>query len=94
MDPFSPYKSTHPGEVLLDELKARDIRQKEFAAEIGMQPTMLNEVIKGKRSVTADIALLLEKALNIPADFWLQFQNQYELDQARISDTNKIQVDK
>ncbi len=87
-DQITPYKATHPGEVLNDELKARGIRQKDFARDIDMQPTMLNEVIKGKRSVTADIALLLEEALDIPADFWLQFQNQFELDQARIRDRN------
>jgi len=80
---ITPYKPTHPGEVLLDELKARGIRQKDFAAEIGMQPTMLNEVVKGKRSITADIALLLEEALDIPADFWLQLQRQYESDATR-----------
>lgn len=85
---ITPYRATHPGEVLKDELKARDIRQKDFAQDIDMQPTMLNEVIKGKRSVTADIALLLEEALDIPADFWLHFQDQYELDQARIRDRN------
>jgi HTH-type transcriptional regulator / antitoxin HigA len=84
-----PYKATHPGEVLLDELKARDIRQKEFASEICMQPTMLNEIIKGKRPVTADIAILFEQALDVPAGFWMQFQSQYELDQARIKEKNK-----
>ncbi len=66
----------------------RRARQKDFARDIDMQPTMLNEVIKGKRSVTADIALLLEEALDIAADFWLNFQNQYDLDQARIRDRN------
>lgn len=85
---ITPYQATHPGEVLKDELKARDIRQKDFACDIDMQPTMLNEIIKGKRSVTADIALLLEEALDIAADFWLNFQNQYDLDQARIRDRN------
>ena len=84
----TPYQATHPGEAIKDELKARDIRQKDFALDIDMQPTMLNEVIKGKRSVTADIALLLEEALDIPADFWLRFQTQYEIDQARIRDRN------
>ena len=80
---ITPYKPTHPGEVLLDELNARGIRHKDFAAGVGMQPTMLNEVVKGKRSITADIALLLEKALDIPADFWLQLQRQYERDATR-----------
>jgi len=63
IEQITPYKATHPGEVLLDELKARDIRQKEFAAEIGVQPTLLNEIISGKRPVTADIAILFHQSL-------------------------------
>ena len=66
-----PFKATHPGFVLKDELIAREISQKEFAQCIKMQPTMLNEIIKGKRAVTAEIALILEKALDIPEDFWM-----------------------
>jgi len=60
---ITPYKATHPGEVLLDELKARDLSQKEFSAEIGVQPTLLNEIIRRKRPVTADIAILFHQSL-------------------------------
>jgi len=48
-----------------------------------MQRVMLNGVVKGTRSVTADIALMLERALDVPADFWLQLQRQYERDATR-----------
>lgn len=81
-----PFKATHPGLVLNDELLSREITQKEFAHDIDMQPSMLNEIIKGKRAITAEIALMLEKILDIPADFWLNFQSQYELDQVRIKE--------
>jgi len=89
-----PNIATHPGEVLKDELNARDIKQKDFAAQISMQPTMLNEIINGKRPITADIAILFEKALDIPANFWMNFQVQYELDNARIKERNiqKLQL--
>ena len=83
-----PFEATHPGELLKDELDARKINQKDFAVEIGMQKTMLNEIIKGKRPVTAETALLLEKALGISADYWLRFQYRYELDVARIKEKN------
>jgi len=63
IEQITPYKATHPGEVLLDELKARDLSQKEFTAEIGVQPTMLNEIISGKRPVTANIAILFHQSL-------------------------------
>lgn len=88
-----PHIATHPGELLKDELDERNINQIGFASEISMQPTMLNEIIKGKRAITADIAILLEKALDIPADYWMNLQAQYELDKARIKEKNiqKIQ---
>lgn len=78
-----PFIATHPGVVIKDELVARHITQRKFAEMINMQATMLNEIIKGKRSVSAEIAILLEKALEIDADFWLRFQSQYDLDIAR-----------
>ena len=83
-----PNIATHPGTVLKDELTERGIKQKDFAFEISMQPTMLNEILKGKRPVTADVSILLEKALDISADFWMNFQTQYEIDLARIKERN------
>jgi len=89
-----PAIATHPGEVLKDELESRDIKQKDFAHSIDMPTTMLNEIIKGKRNITADIAILLEKALDIPAEFWLKMQSQYDIDVARIKQRNieKLQI--
>lgn len=84
-----PFKATHPGTLIKDELEYRGIKQKDFAHDIDMNPTMLNEIIKGKRAITAQIALLLEKALEIKADYWLRFQSQYELDTERIKERNK-----
>lgn len=72
-----PYKPTHPGEILKDELEARGIKQKDFVKEIGLPATVLNELIKGKRSITVDTAILLEAALGIDAKFWMNFQTQY-----------------
>jgi addiction module HigA family antidote len=83
-----PFIASHPGGLLKDELDARKISQKDFAVEIGMQKTMLNEIIKEKRPVTAETALLLEKTLGISADYWLRFQSQYDLDVARIKEKN------
>ena len=83
-----PFKATLPGEVLKDELDARGINQKDFAVEIGIQKTMLNEIIKGKRPITADLAVLLEKSLDISAEYWMRFQTQYEIDVARIKEKN------
>lgn len=83
-----PLHATHPGEVLLDELKARGINQKQVAIELNIQRSVLNEIIKGKRSLTADLAILLESYLEIPADYWMRLQSQYDLDLARIKQKN------
>ena len=78
-----PETPTHPGEILADELEARNITQKDFAAKIGMQKSQLNEIIKGKRSFNADLALLLEDTLDVSATYWLNAQQGYDLDLAR-----------
>lgn len=84
-----PAKATHPGVLIKDELAATpDLNQKTLATELDMQPSFLNEIIKGKRPVTADIAILLEKALGISADYWMKFQSQYEIDKARVKQKN------
>ncbi|MDA3882515.1 MAG: HigA family addiction module antitoxin [Bacteroidales bacterium] len=84
-----PFEATHPGILIKDELDSRtDLNQKDLAKELGVKASFLNEIIKGKRPVTADIAVLLEKVLEIPADYWMKFQSQYEIDKARIKEKN------
>ena len=86
---LTPAYATHPGEMLADELEARGIKQQEFAQQIGMQKSQLNEIIKGKRSINAEVAVLIEAALNIPADFWLKAQNNHDLALVKIQ--SKVQ---
>jgi len=80
----TPYEATHPGTLIADEIEARGLKQKDVAMELGVANTYLNEVIKGKRAITADFALLLEKSFGISAEYWMRFQTQYEIDQARL----------
>ena len=88
-----PFEATHPGILIKDELEVRhDITQKDLAVLLGVQPSFLNEIIKGKRPVTADIAILLEKSLGIPADYWMKFQSQYEIDCAKIKEKNIAKI--
>jgi len=88
-----PFEATHPGVLLKDEMNARKIRQNDLSFELGVQPTYLNEILKGKRSITADFAILLEKVLSIPADYLMQFQTQYDIDKARIKMKNIQRVE-
>jgi addiction module HigA family antidote len=73
----------HPGEVLAEELEAREILQKDFAALIGMRPPHFNELLKGNRHVSALLALKLEQQLGIKADFWMRLQVDHDLKLAR-----------
>jgi len=73
-----PFRATHPGYILKDELEARGIKQKDFAKSIEMHSSHLNEIIKGKRDINASIAMKLERELNISYDFWMNLQSNYE----------------
>ena len=70
----------HPGSILREELKSRGVRQKDFCAQIGVQPSFLSALIHGNRNITAEIASRLERALDIPATVWLNLQNLYDLE--------------
>lgn len=75
---LTPIITLPPGYVIKVELKARGIRQKDFAAQIGMQTSHLSEVINGSRAINEQIAEKLEQFLGIPAIYWLKEQSRYE----------------
>ena len=83
---LTPVVATHPGELIKDELKERGMTQKQLAAETGIKPSVLSETINGKRSLSLNVAVALEKALGIPADIWMNMQTPYNLDTAQISE--------
>jgi addiction module HigA family antidote len=71
---------THPGEMLLEEfLRPLGISQSAFAVRLGISFPRLNEIIRGKRSITPDTALRLVQVLGMSADFWLGLQQDWEL---------------
>ena len=84
--PQTPFEATHPGEMIRDELKERNMTQKQLAAQTGIKPSMLSETINGKRSVSLSVAVALEKTFGIPADVWMNLQTQYNLDTANIAE--------
>jgi len=71
---------THPGEMLLEEfLKPLGISQSAFAIRLGVSYPRLNEIVRGRRSVTPDTALRLARVLGMPAEFWLGLQQDWDL---------------
>jgi addiction module HigA family antidote len=84
-DNMTPFVATHPGEMIKDELKERKMTQKQLATESGIKASVLSETINGKRSVSLNVAVALEKVLGIPAEVWMNMQTQYDLDTANIA---------
>ncbi len=81
----------HPGEILLEEfLKPMEIRQNRLGKELGVSPRRINEIVHGKRSVTADTALRLSIFFGNSASFWLGLQMDYDLDVATDTSLDKI----
>ncbi len=72
-----PFDPTHPGEILREEIEYRGITQTKLAKDLGIRISLLNEIINGKRDITIEYALMLEAALGIDADFWINLQNNY-----------------
>lgn len=80
---LTPFEPTHPGELIRDELEAGNLTQAKLAESIGVSPSLVNEIIKGKRSVNTEMALMIEAALNIPADLLLNLQKDYNMQVAK-----------
>jgi len=76
-------KPVHPGEVLHEEfLKPMDLSQNRLAINIGVDARRINEIVLGKRRVTADTALRLSRFFGNSAQFWMGLQSDYDLDVA------------
>lgn len=76
-------KPIHPGEVLLEEfLKPMGLSQNRLALDIGVPARRINEIVLGKRRITADTALRLARYLGMSPQFWLGLQMDYDLDLA------------
>lgn len=74
-----------PGETLREELDARGMTQRRLAEQIGRPPQVVNEIVRGRKAITAETALALEDAFGgPPAMFWLNLQSRYDLTLAKL----------
>lgn len=79
----SKLKPIHPGEVLLEEfLRPMNLSQNQLALAVRVSARRINEIVQGKRRITADTALRLGRYFNMSARFWLGLQMDYDLDVA------------
>jgi addiction module HigA family antidote len=75
---------TTPGEMLLQEfMLPQEMSARALARDLGVPPNRITSIVNGKRALTADTALLLEKRLGMPGEFWMNLQTSYDLAVAR-----------
>ncbi len=85
----------HPGEILIEEfLKPMGISQYRLAKDISVPPRRINEIVHGKRSISADTALRLGRFFGLAPQFWLNLQNRFDLEVTEdlLSDRLEIEV--
>ena len=79
-----PLANIHPGEILLEEfLKPMNISQNKAARDVGVPPRRINEIVLGKRRITADTALRLSTYFGTSDKFWLGLQDDFDLEEAK-----------
>ena len=87
---YTPFRPVHPCEIIKGEIKARSMSQKELAHRMGMQTSNLSRLLKGE-NLTIATAQKLEEALDIPADFWMRLQAQYDKDLKTVAARNEVE---
>ena|SRR5258705_13119108 len=78
-----PFRPVLPGEILRKEIEARQLTQKQLAEQIRRPYQAVNEIIRGRKQITAATALALSSALGTSAEFWMNLESNYRLDLAR-----------
>ena len=90
MNETSHIPTVHPGLVLQDELEEIGITQTALAEHIGVLPKTVNEICRGKRGISAEMAWKLSQALGASPNFWLNLQSNWELSQVRAKNLAKL----
>jgi len=79
-----PFSATHVGSIIKDELEFLGLPQAQLAEQTGISKTVLNELLKGKRGLNAEMAVKISEVINIPEELLMKIQSKYEIDCARI----------
>lgn len=80
----------HPGEHLKDEIDARGMSQQELADKTGLSKSAISSIMHGRRNITAIIALKLETALKVSAEFWMNLQIKFDIDKLKRKNRENI----
>ncbi|WP_051293257.1 HigA family addiction module antitoxin [Olivibacter sitiensis] len=76
-------RAFHPGIYLLEEIEERELAKKDVAKALGILPTNLSEIFAGKRNISPKVAVRLEKYLGVSADYWMNLQTSWDIQEAR-----------
>lgn len=90
---YQPDYAVIPGDVLALELELRSMTQQELAKRTGLTPKHIVSVMKGKSAITSETAIKLERAIGMPADYWMNLESQYQEIQARIAEEEQLEHD-
>lgn len=91
--PFQPDYTIHPGETLTETLEELGMPQAELAQRMGRPLQVISEIVQGKKAITAETALQLERATGVPANFWNSAQRNYEAAVARLAEDRELAPD-
>lgn len=86
------YPPIHPGEILREEfMEPLGLSQNALARELGIDPARINEIVRGKRSISADTALRLARYFGTTPELWMNLQSRYDLEMARETKASEIE---
>jgi HTH-type transcriptional regulator/antitoxin HigA len=93
LNEYQPNYAVSPGEVLAAELEIRGMTQQELAKRTGLTPKHIVAIAKAKSAITPETAIKLERALGMPAEYWLNLESQYQEVLARLNEEQKLDRD-
>lgn len=90
---YRPDYAVSPGEVLSDELELRGMTQQELAKRTGLTPKHIVSIVKAKSAITPETAIKFERAMGMPADYWLNLESNYQEVLARLQEETQLDHD-
>ncbi|MFV8570025.1 HigA family addiction module antitoxin [Marinobacter sp. SBS5] len=90
---YKPNYAVLPGDVLSDELEIRDMSQQELSKRTGLSAKHIVSIVKGKATITPETAIKLERAIGMPANYWLNLESNYQEIKARLDEEERLEND-
>ena len=91
---YNPDYVIHPGEYLEEILESREIKKRDFAERIGLSVKAVSQIINGKSLYSPDVALMMEKTLNVSAEVWMNMSEAFQLHTAREKEKKHLETEK